>query len=612
MSWTLRCSGALALTFLLAAPPALAGAPRASSELKDLDGTRHPASNAFDGLLTTAWAEGESGQGEGAWIELRLDRPSPVQSVSLWPGNMVKGVRSVRESSRPHTVTVAITVSGSKEPILVEQRVLDPATSGAQRVDIPIEGAEQATSVRITLDQVYEGGLYSDAYISEIALNFATGDTPTAVSRHNDWLASDSGLKAIAKNREEVVELFNTINAEDFGDRDSLQELMERASDGAPFLRAQVARSVPAGYRMHALPPDLDAVDALLKLKDSNAIPAIERAALRARGNVSRVLAKKAEYFVAFQEMVSGGRHNITPYGQTGWEPGALRGMGEPLDLTIDSFGGIYVADTGNNRVQRFSFEGIAEKQWGGAEHDVTDDWFGRTREYYASGSRPGTEPGEFRQPVSLARIPGKLNDTIVVLDASGRLSFIGPSGAVESMVQIDAGSGISGGVGGEGHLVYVKKRLVTIWGNEGFVHGLDGELLGQWDIKRGVPTSAVALPGAKLGLAFGRDLYMYSVEGFEYGEIFAGVLGDGFEAWDLCIDDGGKLWAVTDTGHATKFKKPGKVDFTVQVSPYSLEVPKIAVFDDLLFVTSEDHILQVDALEAKAEAAAAAAEAAE
>jgi hypothetical protein len=588
----------------------MAAYPKASSELKDIDGERHPAAAAFDGLLTTAWAEGDSGQGEGAWLEVRLDRPTPVQSVSLWPGSLVKGVRSVRESSRPHTITVSVTVSGSKEPITVEHRVLDPAQKGPMRVDVPIEGAEKATAVRITIDEVYEGGIYSDCYIAEVALNFAVGDKPGAVQRHEDWLASDSGQAALVANREEIVELFDKISAEDFGDRDSMAELMERASDGAPYLRKRVATSVSAGFRMSALPPDLDAVDALLKLKDSNAIPAIERAALRSKGKTARVLKKRAEYFKAYQQMVGGGRRNIAAFGDTGWEIGALQGLGEPLDIEIDGFGGVYLADTANNRVQRFNFQGIGEKTWGGAESDVTDDWFGRKRPYYASGSSPGDATGSFRQPVSLTRIPGKLNDTIVALDAAGRLSFIGESGQVERVIQMDVSVGdISAGVGGEGHLLFAKKQLVVIWGNEGLLLDVDGTELSRWPIARGVPTSAVVLPGGKLGLAHGRDLFMYSTEGFEYGEIMGGVLGEGFEAWDLTVDEDGKLWAVTDTGHATKFKKPGKVDFRVQVSPYSLEVPKIAVFDDLVFVTSEDKILRVDALEKKAEAEAEQAE---
>ena len=39
------------------AAPALAGTPKASSELRDDDGKRHSASMAFDGRLQTGWAE---------------------------------------------------------------------------------------------------------------------------------------------------------------------------------------------------------------------------------------------------------------------------------------------------------------------------------------------------------------------------------------------------------------------------------------------------------------------------------------------------------------------------------------------------------------------------
>ena len=53
---------------------------------------------------------------------------------------------------------------------------------------------------------------------------------------------------------------------------------LSRAScslDGAPFLRRQVQSLVPMGYRVQALQPDTVAIEALLKLKDSNC-PAVD------------------------------------------------------------------------------------------------------------------------------------------------------------------------------------------------------------------------------------------------------------------------------------------------------------------------------------------------
>ena len=53
------------------------------------------------------------------------------------------------------------------------------------------------------------------------------------------------------------------IEAEEFGDRDSLHILMDRAADGAPFLRSYVRRRVSAGFRIQALSADTSSIDAL-------------------------------------------------------------------------------------------------------------------------------------------------------------------------------------------------------------------------------------------------------------------------------------------------------------------------------------------------------------
>ncbi|MEM6928963.1 MAG: discoidin domain-containing protein, partial [Myxococcota bacterium] len=72
-------------------------APRASSSTTDSDGRAHPASHAFDGLLSTAWAEGASGDGAGEWIEVRFAQRIDVTSVSIWPGWLGGRNREIRE-----------------------------------------------------------------------------------------------------------------------------------------------------------------------------------------------------------------------------------------------------------------------------------------------------------------------------------------------------------------------------------------------------------------------------------------------------------------------------------------------------------------------------------
>lgn len=580
--------------------PALAGTVKASSELKDNEGERHGASLALDGLLSTGWAEGEMGDGKDSWIEIRLDALTEIESISIWPGNLSLGQRSLREFGRPKDVTV--TLLGGDEEVSVQARILDPGDRGPLRSDIDVQGS--ARTIRVSVDEAYSGGIYNDLFIAEIGVNFTRGASPRNVERLNSWLEGDSGKRALDQNRESVVELFDSISQAEFGDRESLQVLMDQAGDGAPFLRRQVQSLVPLGYRVQALRPDSVAIEALLKLKDSNAIPALERAALRSVGQKARRLQAQVETFQAYQDLVGGGRMNIPPFGTTGWEEGALQSLGEPMNIEVDPFGAVWVADVANNRLQRFSFNGIHEQTWGHSEAGIASSWFQRPRTAYVAGSQAGDKSGEFATAVDLAQIPTKDGGRIAVLDGKARVTILDELGDVARVISAPADGGVIPGVGGEAFLVYLKgERLAVVWGNEGWVFSLDGENLGHFELEDGAPTGAVALKNGKLGLIYGKALVMYSLDGFRHGDIMDGALGTGFEAWDITMDDRGKLWAVTDMGDIIKFKKAGKIDYKVRGFEYDLKTPRMAVYDDICFVMDRDEIKKVDALELNARA---------
>lgn len=588
----------LALSLDAFAAPA---AVKASSEGADAAGTAFPASQAFDGLLTTGWAEGDTGAGKGAWIEVKFDRPIDVYSVSIWPGKLDLAERSLREYGRPYAVNVVL--STSRGEVATPVRLLDPGEQGMYRQDVAVTAAG-ATSLRVTLDEVVTGGIYDLTFLSEIAVNFTSGEPPSAVEGVNTWLASPAGQAAAAKDRDEVVALFDKIKAAEFGDREALREVMERAADGMPALRAVVLRMVPPGFRVTALPPDEAAIEALLKLKDSNAISAITLASLRSKGPRAADLLDRASMFAAYQQMVGGGRRNLPPWGSTGWEKGALQGLGEPLPIVVTPYGEVLVADVANHRVQRFDQKGVSDRVWGG-EPDLANAWFGKTRAWYAAGSRPGVADGTFTTPVAIALLPGKRSTGFAVLDAGKRVSRYDGDGKLLGVSQLDVQGNLSPSVGGEGHLVLAGNRLVAIWSNEGRVLDLDGVEVGRFDLADGAPTSAVALPGAKLGLVYGSQLILYSLDGFRHGDLLSGSLGAGFEAWSPAVDEKGKLWAVLDTGDVIKFKSPGNVDYRFKLTEWSLHVPRMAVYDSFVYVTSDDKIIRGDALALAAEQAA-------
>ncbi|MEQ1566260.1 MAG: hypothetical protein ABMA64_11530 [Myxococcota bacterium] len=572
----------------------------ASSEAVSTEGVAHRASSAFDGLFTTGWAEGDTGDGAGAWIEVRFAQPIDVASVSLFPGWLGGSDREIREYGRPKLVTLSIETAG--EPVVKQERLLDPGESGPLRHDVRID-APQAKALRVTIDEAFPGGLVSDTFIAEIAVNLIAGTPAPAVGEVVSWLDSDAGKAASASQRDAAIALFDKIHAEQFGDSDSLDQLMAWAADGAPYLRDRVTNKVPAAFRVNALQPDKTSIEALLKLRDSNAIPAIERAALRVAGPLAADLRRRAKLFDAYQELRGGGGRNIKPWGQEGFAKGALRSLGTPLDVVVDGYGGLYVADTGNNRVQRFSVDtGVVEKVWGAAEPAVTDVWFTGTRDGYASGAAPGEGDGEFVNPVDLALVPGKDGDGLLVLDARGRVTHIDAAGNVAHVQKMTYEMGVSSA---EGHLVLVgKSKVAVVFGNIGAVYDLrDWSELGAFELKEGPPSGAVALPGNKLGLVYGQHLIGYSLDGFRHGDLLGDSLGGGFQDWSVTLDEKGKLWAVLDTGSVVKFKKPGKVDFAVTIGEYSLQTPRIAVYQDLVFVTESDRILHADALELLAKA---------
>jgi hypothetical protein len=567
---------------------------RASSELSGTDGKK-PAALAFDGLLGTGWVEGAPDDGAGSWIELTFDKPVDVASVSLYPGFLGGANRTIREYGRPKLVTLTLTVPGA-EPVVKQERLLDPGEVGPLRHDVTLAAAG-ATSLRITIDEVFSGGLYSETHLAEVAVNLVSGSRPQPVEDAMAWLQSEEGQAAAQKHRAEAVALFDKVSTAEFGDRPSFETLLDWAVDGAPFLRERVAR-LPMGFRLAALQPDKTSIEALLKLKDANAIPAIERAGIRLTGDLAKDLARRARLFDAYTDLGSANLRNVPAWGQSGIAKGQLRSFGAPLDVAVDAYGHLFVADVGNHRVQQFGVDtGVVDKVWGAKEPDVSEAWFYGKRDAYAAGARAGTGSGEFVNPADLAVVAGKDGDTLYVLDAKGRLTEISPDGAVTRVVQLPT----DGGAGeGEIHVVADAKSVVAVFGDEGWVYtrkDWEAEPVA-FELKEGPPSSAVLLSSTKLGLVYEGRLILYSTDGFRFGDLLGDSLGTGYENWSVTRDERGKLWAVLDTGVAVKFKKPGTVDFRIEVADYSLQNPRIAVYDDHVFVSDGDRLLHVDALE--------------
>jgi hypothetical protein len=570
------------LVLSLAASTALAAAT-ASSTLTDANG-KHPADHATDGLFSTAWGEAKASDAVGEWVELDLGKPTALTSVSFWPGNLTEGSKSYREYSRPKVVRVLIDGKEVGKPLRLEDRM--------QRVDVPV--SVTGRKVRFLIDETYEGIVFQELFITEVAVNFPKRDTAATVDK---WLTSKEAAKTIEKFDEELGAAYEKIKANNGEDAASFSMLMSAVIDGPPYLRQKVKASVPEGYRAQAIISSTRAQTALRKLKDANAIPAIELASLRATGEEQDTLRQMAEIFAALQELQGGGNANIPYWGQTGWEVGALKSYGEPINLEIDREGNVYAADIGNNRVQRFSEKGKPDKVYGPGP-DVANAWFVKGRTWYASGSKAGDGPGEWMNALDIDLIPEKEVDGWAGIDAKGRVQVFDDQGRQRISWVVRTENSAEPGLGGTAYVAWMpsKKRLYAIIGDEAVGFTLDSEEVDRFEIKDGAPNAVEVSPEGQLWFAFGDKIIQYEVGGFRHGAIMGeGLLGQDFEDMDITLDETGKLWVLTDAGKVFKFKKGTKMEFTIQAITRPIKNPRMAVRQGIVYICSDDQIERID-----------------
>lgn len=579
-----------------AADAATAGRAVASSTLVDDDGTRHLPRRAMDGLLASGWAEGESGSGAESWLEIDLGKTQSITEVSIWPGNLSQGKKSFKEYARPKTIVIEL--RGRGEPVTKEIVLEDRM----HRLDVPIAGDSE--KVRIHVKDSYEGIVFSDLFIAEVGVNF--NDSKVAIQRLVEWVRSKSADRAHEGHEEKIRKAFSKIKEAEFGDPDTLAYLMQQAGDGPDYIRRKALQLVDAGFLAAAIRPDSDAVDALRKLKDPNAIPALELAALRLSGEKKTAMEEVVQYFYAYQELIGGARRNIRYWGEPGWELGAIQSMGEPVPIEIDPEGNVFLADIGNNRIQRYSADGRPDRQWG-PEAGITSEWFDVGRPFYVSGAQAGDGPGQFVTPLDIALIPMDEGTGFAAVDAMGRVQVFDHEGRGLIGWRMNFRSEVNAGVGGEGYIAYVPKkdRLYVVMGKDLAAFTMDGEEVLRTVLDEGAPNALEVSPKNYLLMVYGRDIVRYDLDGFRYGEVLSREdLGSGYEDMDITVDENKNIWIVTDTGWAYKYdKKLKKQLLKVQFSDIDLIHPRIGVFENYIHVVDRDRIIRLDAEQARLDA---------
>ena len=139
-------------------PPVFTGA-EASSELQADDDAYYGAKNVLDGDPTTAWNEGDSGDGTGQWIRLSADTDQVVVGIHIMGG--YDASKDIYDwNNRPKDITIAFDDGTS----------FDVTLSDSYNVmqDITFEHPVQCKTITITVNTIYGGSQYQDMCISEI------------------------------------------------------------------------------------------------------------------------------------------------------------------------------------------------------------------------------------------------------------------------------------------------------------------------------------------------------------------------------------------------------------------------------------------------------------
>ncbi len=585
---TMMRPGRLALLtalILLVPTSALAGPRFSSSSHRVASKVEHTADKAFDGLLTTSWAEDSPSLGAGEWLQVDLGRNVKVDRISVWGG----AFGSKEEwSGRGRLAEATLLMTGPEGEI---EKSMSFGDRFARR-DVAV-GAEIRT-LRITIDDVHEGSIFADTHISEIAFDFAAEPDPA-------WQASID--KAISRSRslrsapEKAVADLDAAyqackNNEDYSQ--NFKAIGWHAVRGPDYRLPLIEKYVPVGYRLQFQQFDEKAFDFLGRLKDANAISYLEVAAAGALRDDDRDwLLETVEYFRAYQDLRRTPRATVPNWGSTGMERGAFMGAGEPLSISVDSGGNVWVADVGNNRVQRLSPQGTSNLVIGGEGRVVAEKWFGDRGAPYASGATPGDGPGEFNQPLSVA--VGNY-DLAAVIDSGLRVQIFDSDGKPKTQWQLDTSWRPDAGTGnGTPIITWLDDDFYILVGDEVFIYTAKGELTKRYHLEGGNVQCAVIAAGGKLLVRHtsSRDIVEYNpADGFRQGKwVKKGVPDDGSEDWDMATDEKDNVYVVTDAGKIYKWNKRGRFIKEIPIFENPRDMPRIAVFGPIIYVAAKDQI---------------------
>ena len=557
---------------------------KASSTYEDSQNDRSPAM-AFDGRLDTSWCEGQAGAGVDEWIEIDFGELRDVTSLFLWGGDFGGGEQQFGERNRLKLAELVLTTDGGEQRREVEFG--DRFTNQEVRVNAALR------KVRLVVKEVYAGSVFDNTHVAEIAVDFPT--RPTSVSEDfEEWTSSKDHEGLSVLHEDALRKAFDECQVGENYSR-NFKLIASAAVHGAPYLQQAVVEHVTPGYRAGFIDFDETAIKYLQKLKDVNAIPFFEIGVARASGDDYYWLLDLLKAFRAHETLISSRRPTIPSWGVTGLEPGALNGRGEPLGIDVSSGGRIFVADTGNNRVQWYTIDGRLEGTIGG-EPGIAWSWFGIEGDPYATGAAPGDGPNTFEQPVHLA--VGNY-DILAVIDATLRVQTFDEEGnpvgdwTIPSDLRVLSGRGCA-------------TPIVTWWGdvfyfllrNEVWGYRPTGEQVVKFEANDEI-LAGVILDGRLLVRHEGQEVIEYAIEdGFCQGKwLRKPVEADGSEDWEMATDADDNLYVATDAGWVYIYNKRGRFERKVRLFDNPKNAMRLAISPDMvyLYVTAQDTIHRIE-----------------
>lgn len=124
----------------------------------DQGGVYYPARYVKDGKSGTAWYEGESGNGLGAWIELDLGSAVDVHKVVVYAGDW-KSESSWTRANRPKELELKYSDESVETWTLTDEMTPQVYT---------LKSPKNTSKIRLRIKSVYNGSAFPDTGISEV------------------------------------------------------------------------------------------------------------------------------------------------------------------------------------------------------------------------------------------------------------------------------------------------------------------------------------------------------------------------------------------------------------------------------------------------------------